>query len=139
MNLAIYNYIVNGFGFIIGAFISSIILIPFEDTLLQFLRNYWLLLKKKAIKGTVIKCSIYPHMDSIENAYLISQITFKVNLPYKHMSENYMDIKESNRIIMKAILNKSGVDLQKNNYKLNNIMPNYNVFIRKDELDYKEK
>ncbi|QFJ04246.1 hypothetical protein DQU96_00285 [Staphylococcus aureus] len=60
MNLAICNYIINGFWFIIGAFISSIILIPFEDTLLQFLRNYWLLLKKKAVKGTVIKCSVYP-------------------------------------------------------------------------------
>ena len=137
MNLAICNYIINGFWFIIGAFISSIILIPFEDTLLQFLRNYWLLLKKKAVKGTVIKCSVYPHMDSLENEYLISQITFKVNLPYKYMSEDYMNIKESDRIIMKAILNKYGIDLQKNNYKLNNVTPNYNIFIRKEELEYK--
>mgnify|MGYP006926331840 CR=1 FL=1 len=137
MNLAIYNYLVNGFWFIIGAFLSSIILIPFEDTLLQFLRNYWLLLNKKAVKGTVIKCTVYPHIDSIENAYLISQITFKVKLPYKNMSEDYMDIKESDQIIMKAILNKYGIDLQRNNYKLNNVIPNYNVFIRKDELDYK--
>ncbi|WP_301994481.1 hypothetical protein [Staphylococcus haemolyticus] len=53
------------------------------------------------------------------------------------MSEDYMNIKESNRIIMKAILNKYGIDLQKNNYKLNNVTPNYNVFIRKEELDYK--
>ena len=76
-------------------------------------------------------------MDSIENACLISQITFKVNSPYKNMSEDYMDIKESDQIIMKAILNKYGIDLQRNNYKLNNVIPNYNVFIRKDELDYK--
>ncbi|EGQ1381338.1 hypothetical protein I2Q01_001608 [Staphylococcus aureus] len=76
-------------------------------------------------------------MDSLENEYLISQITFKVNLPYKYMSEDYMNIKESDRIIMKAILNKYGIDLQKNNYKLNNVTPNYNVFIRKEELDYK--
>ncbi|EOA8380674.1 hypothetical protein ACIM75_002789 [Staphylococcus aureus] len=54
-------------------------------------------------------------MDSLENEYLISQITFKVNLPYKYMSEDYMNIKESDRIIMKAILNKYGIDLQKNN------------------------
>ena len=47
MNLATCNYIINGVWFIIGAFISSIILIPFEDTLLQFLRNYWSLLKKR--------------------------------------------------------------------------------------------
>lgn len=137
MNLAICNLIVNGFWFIIGVFLSSIILIPFEDTLLQSLRNYWLLLQKRVVKGTAIKCNVYPHMDSIENAYLISQITFKVNSPYKNMSEDYMDIKESDRIIMKAILNKCGIDLQKSNYKLNNIMPSYNVFIRKDELDYR--
>ncbi|MBK4047698.1 hypothetical protein JJL31_14400 [Staphylococcus aureus] len=76
-------------------------------------------------------------MDSIENAYLISQITFKVKLPYKNMSEDYMDIKESDQIIMKAILNKYGVDLQRNNHKLSNVVSNYNIFIRKDELDYK--
>ena len=76
-------------------------------------------------------------MDSIENACLISQIPFKVNSPYKNMSEDYMDIKESDRIIMKAILNKCGIDLQKSNHKLNNVMPSYNVFIRKDELDYR--
>ena len=38
---------------------------------------------------------------------------------------------------MKAILNKCGIDLQKSNHKLNNVMPSYNVFIRKDELDYR--
>ncbi|HEJ8732434.1 TPA: hypothetical protein SMK44_002710 [Staphylococcus aureus] len=66
-------------------------------------------------------------MDSIENACLISQITFKVNSHYKNMSEDYMDIKESDRIIMKAILNKCGIDLQKSNHKLNGSVAKLNL------------
>lgn len=56
-----------------------------------------------------------------------------VLLSYIEITNN----KESNRIIMKAILNQYGIDLRKNNYKLNNVVPNYNVFIHKNELDYK--
>ncbi|WP_236582531.1 hypothetical protein [Staphylococcus pasteuri] len=138
MDPTICKYIMNGVWFVIGAFLSSIILIPFEETLLQFLRNYWLLFSKKAVKGSIIKCSIYPNKGSIENILLSSQFAFKVKLPYQNISEDHMDIKESNQIIVKAITNKYGIDLQKNNYKLNNVSPIYNVIIHKNDLDYKK-
>lgn len=136
MEHLIENYVLNGFWFIMGAFISSIILIPFEETLLHFLRDRWLLFRGKAVKGTVVKCSIYSDNITNNNLLFNSKFIFEVKLPFPNIGTDYMDLIESNQIIFQAILNKYGIDLQKNDCMLNNVHPKYNVIIRKTDLDF---
>ncbi|WP_239102453.1 hypothetical protein [Mammaliicoccus vitulinus] len=133
----------SGVSFIFGALVSTVLLIPFEENLIQFLRNRYLLVRKKAVRGTRVRCTIYPKfnigMNSILNLndlILSGKFEFIVNLPYKNISEDYMAINESDNLIREAIHQKYKIRLD--GLELNNVSPSQNIIIRNEDLDLKK-
>lgn len=132
----------SGVSFIFGALVSTVLIIPFEENLIQFLRNRYLLVRNKAVRGTRVRCTIYPKfnvgMNSILNSndlILSGKFEFIVNLPYKNISEDCMSVDESDNLIKEAIYQKYKIKLD--GLALNNVSSSQNIIIRNDDLDLK--
>lgn len=122
--------IISGVSFILGALVSAIIIIPFEENLIRFLRNRWWLLIGKAVKGSRVRGILYEsfHGSNIE-------LKFELLLPYPDMSENGMRIEMSDDLIREGIRHKYNIDMNKSR-NMNNITTK-SMIILKDDLDLK--
>ncbi|MEB7400190.1 hypothetical protein NGC02_01525 [Mammaliicoccus sciuri] len=132
----------SGLSFMFGALISTVLLIPFEENLIQFLRNRYLLVRKKAVRGTKVRCTIYPKFNvginntlNLNDLILSGKFEFIVNLPYKNISEDCMPINDSDNLIKEAIYQKYNIRLD--GLTLNNVSPSQNIIIKKEDLDLK--
>src|SRR5699024_7464166 len=123
--------ITSGVSFMLGALISAIIIIPFEENLIQFLRNRWWLMTSKAVKGSRVKGILY------ENSIASNiDIKFELLLPYSDMTEEGMSIEKSDDLIREGIRHKYGKEIYREQ-KMNHITSKSNIIILKSDLDLK--
>ncbi|WP_436884779.1 hypothetical protein [Mammaliicoccus sciuri] len=125
-----------------GALISTVVLIPFEENLIKFLRNRYLLVRKKAVRGTKVRCTIFSKFivginstRNLNDLILSGKFEFIVNLPYKNISEDCMPINYSDNLIKEAIYQKCNIRLD--GLTLNNVSPSQNIIIKNEDLDIK--
>lgn len=136
--------------FIVGAFLSAVFLIPFEENLLSFLRKRWWLIRKKAVRGTVVKgyfIDRYKQQEEFQKneiGFIIRgtnkpyRMYYELKLPYPDISTDAMTLERSHDLIRMAYANKYKKDVHVvKAFPLNEVNPRSNIIIRKEDLDMK--
>lgn len=146
------EYFLIGVSFILGAFISTIILIPFEENLIKFLRHRWWLMKGKAIRGTKVS-GYFLDREMRRRVYRDNpsdfifkgsptehfKMYFELYVPYKNLKESpEMSIKQSDDIIRSAYLNKYKINVyDKSTFEINHVSLKSDIVIRMEDLNLK--
>ncbi|WP_026866219.1 hypothetical protein [Jeotgalicoccus marinus] len=149
--IIIIQFSVAGASFILGAFASAILLIPFEENLLQFLRKRWWLLTKKAVVGTTVRGYFVDKIKQ-EETYHVNptrffmlgrpeepfRMYFELKLPYPSIKDDVIPVEQSEDIIRRAYYNKYKVNVENRyNFPMNGITLKSKIIIRIENLNVK--